>query len=196
MLESLKRQWELIREDWIRFPYKIFLKANCVSDNSSDIREQSELYQGGDMHIIINALCGFREQFSYIFWYRLSSLDGILGQIAKHKHRHLSKKYGVYIPYTTKIGGGLVIWHTVGIVINPKTIIGRNCDLFQNVTIGESKSGNAIIGDNVMIGAGSNIIGRITIGNHVKIGAGTVVVKDIPDNCTSVGNPNKNIKHE
>lgn len=31
--------------------------------------------------------------------------------------------------------------------------------------------------------------GGITIGNNVNIGAGCVIVKDVPDNCTVIGNP-------
>lgn len=32
------------------------------------------------------------------------------------------------------------------------------------------------------------------MGNNVTIGAGSVLVKDIPDNCISVGNPERVIK--
>ena len=51
-----------------------------------------------------------------------------------------------------------------------------------------------VLGNNVYIGAGAKIIGGITIGNNVKIGAGSVVVKNVPDNCTVVGNPARIIK--
>lgn len=33
------------------------------------------------------------------------------------------------------------------------------------------------------------IVENIVIGNNVTIGAGAVVVKDIPENATAVGNP-------
>ena len=45
-----------------------------------------------------------------------------------------------------------------------------------------------------MIGAGAIVIGGITVGNNVIIGAGSVVVKDIPDNATVVGNPARVIR--
>ena len=51
------------------------------------------------------------------------------------------------------------------------------------------------IGDNVFIGAGAKILGDIKIGNNVKIGANAVVTKDVPDNCTVVGNPAVIINH-
>ena len=43
------------------------------------------------------------------------------------------------------------------------------------------------IGNNVMIGAGSKVLGPISVGNNVKIGANAVVLKNIPNNVTVVG---------
>ena len=45
------------------------------------------------------------------------------------------------------------------------------------------------IGNNVFIGAGAVVCGGITIGNNVQIGANAVVMKDVPPNCTVIGNP-------
>lgn len=44
------------------------------------------------------------------------------------------------------------------------------------------------IGDNAYIGSDA-YLGEITIGDNVKIGANAVVIKDVPANCTVVGNP-------
>ena len=41
----------------------------------------------------------------------------------------------------------------------------------------------------VTIGAGAKVLGPITIGNNSKVGAGAIVLKDVPDNCTVVGEP-------
>lgn len=65
-------------------------------------------------------------------------------------------------------------------------VIGENCTIFHQVTIGEGKGGAPTIGNNCLIGAGAKIIGGITIGNNVKIGAGCVVVDDVPDGATVV----------
>ena len=89
--------------------------------------------------------------------------------------------------YGSKIGGGLRIYHGFNIIINPKAIIGENCDIHHEVTIGATELGVPIIGNNVFIGAGAKIIGLIKIGNNVKIGAGAIVVNDIPDNSVVVG---------
>lgn len=68
------------------------------------------------------------------------------------------------------IGPGLVIQHGFSTIINAKSI-GCNCQIWQNVTIGVSKShmeeSKPTIGDNVKICANSVVIGNITVGNNV-----------------------------
>lgn len=73
-----------------------------------------------------------------------------------------------------------------GVHISRFSIIGKNCSIYQNVTIGQGTGGAPIIGDNCFIGANSVIIGKITVGNNVKVGAGAIVVDSIPDNAVVV----------
>lgn len=73
-----------------------------------------------------------------------------------------------------------------GIIVSHNAVIGNNCTIFHQVTIGEGNGGAPKIGDNVIIGAGAKLIGNISIGNGAKIGAGCVVVKDVPDGATVV----------
>ena len=73
-----------------------------------------------------------------------------------------------------------------GIYISHNAIIGENCTIFQQVTIGEGKNGAPRIGDNCYIGAGAKIIGGIKIGHNVNIGANCIVFENIPDNSTVV----------
>jgi serine O-acetyltransferase len=90
------------------------------------------------------------------------------------------------------IGPGFYIGHTGNIIIGP-VVIGNNCNLTHNVTIGvghsKFKEGTPIIGDNVWIGTGSVISGAITIGDSVTISSGSIVTKSIPDRCLVAGNP-------
>ena len=73
-----------------------------------------------------------------------------------------------------------------GIVVSPNAVIGKNCTIFHQVTIGEGRDGAPTIGDNCFIGVGAKIIGKIRIGDNVRIGANCVVFEDVPDNCTVV----------
>ena len=73
-----------------------------------------------------------------------------------------------------------------------------NFEFRNNLTIGNKNNDNSqrpVIGNNVTVGANVVIFGDITIGNNETIGAGTIINKDIPDNCTVVGNPFKIIAH-
>lgn len=115
-----------------------------------------------------------------------------------------------------EIGGGLRVDHNY-CVVRPFSA-GRNFTIRNGVTIGKGKatedeamagekepekknSGSVgriqpIFGDNVDIYANAVIFGGIRIGSNVKIGAGAVVNKDVPDNCTVVGNPMRIIMHD
>lgn len=103
----------------------------------------------------------------------------------------------LYIPSSQNIGDGLVIQHGFSTIFNCEKM-GKNCQVWQGVTIGKAHSGKIsprpIIGDNVKICTNSVVIGGITIGNNVTIGAGAIVTKSIPDNCVVAGNPAKIIK--
>lgn len=95
------------------------------------------------------------------------------------------------------VGEGLIIQHGFGTRIGCSKI-GRNCQVWQGVTIGKSKSGieepRPVIGDNVKIYANSLVLGGITIGDNAIIGAASVVLKSVPANCTVVGNPARIVK--
>lgn len=80
--------------------------------------------------------------------------------------------------------------------------IGKNCVIFQQVTIGsitlpDSKGAGApTIGDNCYIGAGAKIVGNITIGDNVRIGANAVVYKNIPNNSVVVNSEQRVIQKD
>lgn len=98
------------------------------------------------------------------------------------------------------IGGGLCIYHGQGCVIVLNKA-GKNLSIYQGVTIGKNprteKYGISIptFGDDVSIYANAVVVGNIYIGSNVQIGAGAVVTKDVPDNCTVVGNPMRIVHH-
>lgn len=142
------------------------------------------------------------KSFRSIYFYRLANSEFFR---AKNKLKKLiliiSKLFlCVNIPFSAEIGGGLLMGHPEGIVLNPNFIIGKNATILQGVTIGGNigkKKGNQevpIIGDNVLIGAGAKVLGPIKIGDNAMIGANAVVVKDVPKDSVVIGIPAKVIK--
>lgn len=90
--------------------------------------------------------------------------------------------------------------HPIGIVIGQKVILGENCIIYQNVTIGAKDTENykeskyPILGDNVIIYPNSIIIGDVKIGNNAIIGAGSLVLNDVEEDTVVVGVPAKKIQ--
>ncbi len=110
-------------------------------------------------------------------------------------------KYGIDIPLSVDIGSGLRIEHFGGIFLSARTVIGKNCNILNNVTFGYLPRGihkgtPISVGNNVYIGPGAKILGKITVGNNVVIGANTVVTKNVPDNCTVFGIPGRVVSRE
>ena len=107
---------------------------------------------------------------------------------------------GVEIHPGAKIGPGFFIDHGMGVVIGETAEIGENVTLYQGVTLGgtgtQRGKRHPTLGNNVVVGAGANILGNIRIGNNVKIGAGSVVVHSVPDHCTVVGVPGEIVRKE
>ncbi|CAI8834584.1 serine O-acetyltransferase [Chryseobacterium sp. IT-36CA2] len=114
--------------------------------------------------------------------------------------RHYQIKYGFQIYPETQIGEGFYLGHFGSLVINPKTIIGKNCNIAQGVTIGQQNrgqnEGSPVIGDEVWIGTNAVIVGAIMIGNNVLIVPNSYVNFDVPSNSVVIGNPAKIIPTE
>jgi serine O-acetyltransferase len=114
----------------------------------------------------------------------------LLCKIAVIRHRFWSAVSGADIPLNCKIDGGLLLPHPNGVVIHPLAVIGPNCLIFQQVTIGMTGPGGyPKIGGHVDIGAGAKVLGAIIIGNNCRIGANTVVVNDVPPGSTVISAP-------
>ena len=100
---------------------------------------------------------------------------------------------GIEIHPGAKIGKKFFIDHGMGVVVGETCEIGDNVLLYQGVTLGgtgkDKGKRHPTIGNNVMIGSGSKVLGPIVIGNNVKVGAGSVVLHNVDNNSTVVGVP-------
>ncbi|MCS7001598.1 MAG: serine O-acetyltransferase [Dehalococcoidia bacterium] len=116
----------------------------------------------------------------------------LLPRLIAHGSRFLT---GIEIHPAARIGEGLFIDHGMGVVIGETAVIGDDCTLHQGVTLGgvstQRTKRHPTLGNNVVVGAGAQLLGAITIGDNVKVGAGSVVVQNVPPNATVVGVPGR-----
>ena len=114
-------------------------------------------------------------------------------KFVKKKFDRIGVVYHLEIPNFKTIGRNLVLAHPSGITVNPQAIIGDDCVIFKNVTIGSIRSGKREgvpqIGNHCVIGAGAFVCGGIHIGDNVLIAANSFVDFDVPDNSIVIGNP-------
>lgn len=97
-----------------------------------------------------------------------------------------------------KIGPGLLLHQSSGVVIASEVTIGENCTIFSGACIVNRADGKGLGGptvrDNVKLFAGCKVIGNIAIGNSAVVGANSVVLCDVPDGDVAVGVPAKIIR--
>jgi serine O-acetyltransferase len=106
---------------------------------------------------------------------------------------------GIDIHPGATIGDHCFIDHGTGVVIGETATVGEWARIYQNVTLGALhfeedenekhtlKKGykrHPDIGDHVVIGAGSNVLGPVTVGDHVSIGANSWITEDVPDHTS------------
>lgn len=111
------------------------------------------------------------------------------------------QKQASWIGYTSQFANKPCFPHGLsGIFVSGDAVVGKDCVIFQQVTIGSNtlssslKKGSPVIGDHVYIGAGAKIIGKIRIGDNCRIGANAVVYADMPDNSVAVQSPTRIIQ--
>lgn len=92
-------------------------------------------------------------------------------------------------------GPGLLLPHPTGVVVGHGVVLGRDCTLLQNTTLGEKFADGQpphdypTIGDSVVVGAGASILGGVTVGANSRIAANAVVLRDVPAGSVAVGAP-------
>jgi serine O-acetyltransferase len=136
--------------------------------------------------------------FHAIFWHRvlIHPLQRWHIPVIPRVLSNLSRFFtGIEIHPGAEIGAGLFIDHGTGVVIGETAEVGRNCTLYQGVTLGGTSlqrgKRHPTLENDVIVGAGAAILGAVVVGTGSKIAAGAVVVKSVPPNCTVVGVPGR-----
>ena len=113
----------------------------------------------------------------------------------------LAYKYGIHMRENCKIGKDLLLPHPQGIVIGDCTIIGDNCTIYQQVTIGRLRKENIgggrytpHIGSNCVLYPGAKVIGKITVRNNTVVAVQAVLRNSTEVNSVYAGIPAKRIK--
>lgn len=150
-----------------------------------EIRDEESVNSGDEKHIIRLFRWGSK------YAQKNDLLSKLLFLFARRIYKIYAKYFNGYnVPLGTRIGRGYRLVHSYGITIHGDTIIGQNCTMFSNITIGaiEGKDnyGAPVLGNNCYIGCGAVILGKIKIGDNVTIGANATVTKDVPDNSVVI----------
>ena len=146
---------------------------------------------------IIRSYPGFHAIMTHRVAHSLYEEDSF--EYARELAEYSKVETGIDIHPGAEIGEHFFIDHGTGVVIGETATVGDWVRIYQNVTLGalhfEEEEGedhmlakdykrHPDIGDHVVIGAGSNVLGTIEIGDHVSIGANAWVTDDVPDDTS------------
>ncbi len=118
----------------------------------------------------------------------------LLGRFISSISRFLT---GIEIHPGATIGERFFIDHGMGVVIGETARIGDDVTMYHGVTLGGTSLQRGIrhpqVGNNVIIGAGAQLLGPIAVGDNARIGSNAVVVKDVEPGATMVGIPARSV---
>lgn len=161
------------------------IKANC--DNAVTLKKLVWLFFiNTDFKVVL------RYRFNnWLYRHGLKYMAFYFGFLAK-------KKYGVEISPMAQIGPGFRLVHSLGTVIGNNSVVGENCTIYQQVTLGtanvqKGRVDYPVIEDGVVLYAGSKIIGGIRVGKGAVVAANAVVLWDVEEGTTVGGIPAKRL---
>lgn len=132
----------------------------------------------------------FRHSVRWAFYYRARCKGHRWPTFGLYR---LSRKYGIEVSPTARIGKGIYLGHPYNITIGKDAVLGENVNLNKGCTIGNiiagKRAGSPIIGNCVFIGVNATVVGGITIGDDVLIAPNAFVNFDVPAHSVVIGNP-------
>ena len=130
-----------------------------------------------------------------LFWYRIAHFMAFhrLYTIAGFLSQHAAKVTGISISPEAKIGKRVFIDHGIGVVIGATAMIEDDVTILHGVTLGARRAvegrRHPYVKKGTFIDANAQLLGTITIGAFSKVGAGAIVLNNVADKTTVVGNP-------
>ncbi|MCE2157351.1 serine acetyltransferase [Streptococcus thermophilus] len=130
-----------------------------------------------------------------LFWYRIAHFMAFhrLYTIAEFLSQHAAKVTGISISPEAKIGKRVFIDHGIGVVIGATAMIEDDVTILHGVTLGARRAvegrRHPYVKKGTFIDANAQLLGTITIGAFSKVGAGAIVLNNVADKTTVVGNP-------
>lgn len=127
-------------------------------------------------------------------YYTFEKPNMLLRMWYARKKNVLGAKLGFFIPAGC-FGADLKIAHYGSIIVNPHSKIGSGCTIHGNCCIGNKgtdsyENDSPVIGDNVNIGQGAQVIGPVKLANDITVAAGAIVTKSfVESGLTLVGVP-------
>ena len=130
-----------------------------------------------------------------LFWYRIAHFMAFhrLYTIAGFLSQHAAKVTGISISPEAQIGKRVFIDHGIGVVIGATAMIEDDVTILHDVTLGVRRAvegrRHPYVKKGAFIGANAQLLVTITIGAFSKVGAGAIVLNNVADKTTVVGNP-------
>lgn len=149
-------------------------------------------------HSLLEVLLTYRG-IRVLFWYRIAHFMAFhrLYTIAGFLSQHAAKVTGISISPEAKIGKRVFIDHGIGVVIGATAMIEDDVTILHDVTLGVRRAvegrRHPYVKKGAFIGANAQLLGTITIGAFSKVGAGAIVLNNVADKTTVVGNPARTV---
>ena len=125
-----------------------------------------------------------------IWWHRVGHWLWRRGAklLARLISQIVRRRTGIEIHPGARLGRRVVIDHGMGVVIGETAVVGDDVLIYQGVTLGGIKANGGRrhprVGDRVLLGAHSALLGPITIGDDAKIGACVTLRESVPSGTT------------
>ncbi len=135
--------------------------------------------------------------FAGLYVYRFSKmLHGLGVRVIPHM---ILRRFHIEISLKARIEGGVLLAHPVGTVIVAETVIKRGAAVMQGVTLGtrlkpgtwSPRKGAPTLEEDCVVFASAQVIGPVTIGKRARVAANALVMIDVPEGMTAIGNPAK-----